>query len=158
MDSSLWLQLIAALSLLVLAITAIAALSMVRGMLRQRRSVQAARAMHETFSAEHALWLNSLGDREMTALLATRLRFTPDFLGTVQLQAENALRVFLLLRSYENAYHQFTMHHLPHDGWNLVHNEMHNAFADSRTKAVYERSRQAFSAHFTDFIRREFSV
>lgn len=158
MDSSLWFQLIGSLSLLVLAITALAALSMLREARRHRRGVEAALAMREACSAERDLFLNSLTDREMTALLATRLGFTPDFLGAVQLKAENALRIFLLLRSYEHCYYQFTMQHLPHDGWKMMYTEMHNAFADGRSKAVYERSRQMFSTHFTELIQREFSV
>lgn len=135
-------------------VTALVTFFSVRLLIRELKSVernQKATTVQNIAAAERELWFSVIEDETMSMLMAGHLKLSPEFLEGFNLSAENALRIMLFFRQYENIYYQHRHEMLPDKLWDNWLDNMKYTFADKRLQALFHKVQSGYSAEFRDF-------
>ena len=125
---------------------------------RELRNVernQKASSVHSIAESERELWLSAINDSDMAQLLAMHLRLSPQFLQEIKLSPENALRIMLFFKQYENIYYQHVHGMLPDNLWGHWRKSMEYTFFDPVVQKLFNRVEANYSVDFKNFIKKD---
>jgi hypothetical protein len=134
---------------------AIESLNLVRDQLINVERNQKAASTQNIAQNERELWFSVLEDTQLSNLFANHVGITAELLNTIGITAEQALKICLFFRQYENIYYHRTNDMLPPDLWEHWNKSMRHTFSDERIQTLFDEVEIGYSESFKKYIQEE---